>query len=102
MSAQQYGMDPNEFAQTIDQQGQIPSIVQEVGRRKALAAVLDKATVTDTAGVVVDLDDLVAGNEVQAHDDHDHSHDEHDHDVAGDDAETSADEAPTDEAAAKA
>ena len=50
MSAQQYGMDPNEFAQAIDQQGQIPSIVQEVARRKALAAVLDKATVTDTAG----------------------------------------------------
>ena len=61
MSAQQYGMDPNEFAQTIDQQGQIPSIVQEVARRKALAAVLDKATVTDTAGAPVDLDELVAG-----------------------------------------
>ena len=63
MSAQQYGMDPNEFAQTIDQQGQIPSIVQEVARRKALAAVLDKATVTDTAGAAVDLDELVAGDE---------------------------------------
>ncbi len=59
MSAQQYGMDPNQFAQTIDQQGQIPSIVQEVARRKALAAVLDKATVTDTAGAAVDLDELV-------------------------------------------
>ncbi|HET9022515.1 MAG TPA: trigger factor [Ornithinibacter sp.] len=59
MSAQQYGMDPNEFAQAIDQQGQIPSIVQEVARRKALAAVLDKATVTDTAGTAVDLDALV-------------------------------------------
>jgi trigger factor len=52
-------MDPNEFAQAIDQQGQIPSIVQEVARRKALAAVLDKATVTDTAGTAVDLDALV-------------------------------------------
>ncbi|MCA0423394.1 MAG: N-6 DNA methylase, partial [Proteobacteria bacterium] len=30
MSAQQYGMDPNQFAQAIDQQGQIPSMVQEV------------------------------------------------------------------------
>ena len=101
MSAQQYGMDPNEFAQSIDQQGQIPSIVQEVGRRKALAAVLDKAVVTDTAGATIDLDELVAGDEVEAH-----GHD-HDHDVAGDDAEASADEAqadeaPVDEAAAKA
>ena len=59
MSAQQYGMDPNTFAQTIDQQGQIPSIVQEVARRKGLAAVLDQAVVTDTAGVVIDLDELV-------------------------------------------
>jgi len=59
MSAQQYGMDPNTFAQTIDQQGQIPSIVQEVARRKALAAVLDQAVVTDTAGTAIDLDELV-------------------------------------------
>ena len=59
MSAQQYGMDPNQFAQAIDQQGQIPSIVQEVARRKALAAVLDSATVTDTSGTEIDLDELV-------------------------------------------
>lgn len=59
MSAQQYGMDPNQFAQAIDQQGQIPSMVQEVARRKALAAVLDQAKVTDTEGTVIDLDALV-------------------------------------------
>jgi len=108
MSAQQYGMDPNEFAQTIDQQGQIPSIVQEVARRKALAAVLDKATVTDTAGVTIDLDDLVpeAEGPVHDHEGHDHDHEGHDHeghghDAADDDAEVAADEA-TDEAPAKA
>ncbi len=66
MSAQQYGMDPNQFAQAIDQQGQIPSIVQEVARRKALAAVLDQATVTDTAGAEIDLDELVAQDEQDA------------------------------------
>jgi trigger factor len=59
MSAQQYGMEPNEFAQAIEQQNQIPSIVQEVARRKALAAVLDQAKVTDTAGSEIDLDELV-------------------------------------------
>ncbi|MBD3785236.1 MAG: trigger factor, partial [Micrococcales bacterium] len=52
MSAQQYGMDPNQFAQALDQQGQVPAMVQEVARRKALAAVLDEATVTDASGVV--------------------------------------------------
>ena len=72
MSAQQYGMDPNQFAQSIDQQGQIPSIVQEVARRKALAAVLDAALVTDTAGTAIDLDELVPQPEtVEA----DHVHD---------------------------
>lgn len=66
MSAQQYGMDPNQFAQAIDQQGQIPSMVQEVARRKALAAVLDQAKVTDTNGTVIDLDELVARPEGEA------------------------------------
>ena len=60
MSAQQYGMDPNQFAQTIDQNGQIPSMVAEVARRKALATVLEKATVVDTAGNVVDLNEVTA------------------------------------------
>lgn len=59
MSAQQYGMDPNQFAQAIDQQGQVPAMVQEVSRRKALAAVLEKAVVTDTAGNSIDLNELV-------------------------------------------
>ncbi|KRE62420.1 trigger factor [Nostocoides sp. Soil756] len=63
MSAQQYGMDPNQFAQAIDQQGQIPSMVQEVARRKALAAVLDEAVVTDSSGTVIDLDELVQGSD---------------------------------------
>jgi trigger factor len=55
LTAQQYGMDPNTFAQMLDQQGQIPAMVAEVARRKALAAVLDKATVTDSDGNAVDL-----------------------------------------------
>ncbi|QIM23066.1 trigger factor [Phycicoccus sp. HDW14] len=69
MSAQQYGMDPNQFAQAIDQQGQIPSMVQEVARRKALAAVLDEATVTDASGNAVDLDELVPDAEEAPADD---------------------------------
>ncbi|GAA1249170.1 trigger factor [Janibacter melonis] len=59
MQAQQYGMDPNQFAQLIDQQGQVQAMVGEVGRRKALAAVLDKASITDTDGNAIDLDELV-------------------------------------------
>ncbi len=58
MSAQQYGMDPNQFAQAIDQQGQVPAMVAEVARRKALAAVLEKVTIVDTDGNPVDLNEL--------------------------------------------
>lgn len=65
MSAQQYGMDPNQFAQAIDQQGQIGAMVQEVGRRKALATVLEKAVVTDTNGATVDLNEALPGEELE-------------------------------------
>jgi trigger factor len=58
-TASQYGMDPNQFAQIIDQSGQVPMMVSEVRRRKALAVVLGQATVTDTEGKAVDLSDFV-------------------------------------------
>ncbi|WP_026820823.1 trigger factor [Arthrobacter castelli] len=58
-TASQYGMDPNQFAQIIDQSGQVPMMVSEVRRRKALALVLGQATVTDTEGAEVDLTEFV-------------------------------------------
>jgi trigger factor len=66
-TASQYGMDPNQFAQIIDQSGQVPMMVSEVRRRKALAVVLGQATVTDTEGNTVDLSDFVRpGGEEEA------------------------------------
>jgi len=88
MSAQQYGMDPNQFAQAIDAQGQIPAMIGEVARRKALAKVLEQATVTDSAGAPVDLEAVLAPRAPLAHDhdhDHDHDHEGHDHDHEGHD-----------------
>jgi trigger factor len=92
MSAQQYGMDPNQFAEAIDQQGQVPSMVAEVARRKALAAVLEQAKVVDTAGNPVDLNEVTAtdvasqlftGDAEGGHEGHDHGdgddHEGHDH-----------------------
>nr|WP_279538962.1 trigger factor [Allobranchiibius sp. GilTou38] len=58
MSAQQYGMDPNQFAQALDQQGQVPAVMGEVARRKALSTVLERVTVVDTNGETVDLNAL--------------------------------------------
>ncbi|MEO8222309.1 MAG: trigger factor, partial [Specibacter sp.] len=59
-SASQYGMEPNQFAQMLDSSGQVNMIVGEVRRRKALAAVLAKASVKDSAGAAVDLTDFVS------------------------------------------
>ncbi|CCH74538.1 Trigger factor [Nostocoides australiense Ben110] len=64
MQAQQYRMDPNQFAQAIDANNQVPAMVGEVARRKALAGVLDRAKITDASGNEVDLDEL-APDEVE-------------------------------------
>ncbi len=56
VNAQQYGMDPNEFAKAVEQAGQVPAMVSEVARRKALAAVLSRAVVKDASGNLVDLE----------------------------------------------
>ncbi|CAN5383150.1 trigger factor [soil metagenome] len=66
MTAQQYGMNPNEFAQKLDQDNQVPAMVTEVGRRKALAGVLEAATVTDTDGNEVDLSELEEDEEAES------------------------------------
>ncbi|MGZ4612292.1 MAG: trigger factor [Kineosporiaceae bacterium] len=62
-SAQQYGMDPNAFATAVDEAGQIPAMVAEVARRKALATLLEKAKVTDASGHQVDLSTIFANED---------------------------------------
>lgn len=64
--AAQYGMDPNEFVQALSQNGQIPAMVGEVARNKALAIALGKAKVTDAAGKPVDLSEFTAVAEAEA------------------------------------
>jgi trigger factor len=62
-SAQQYGMDPNAFAKAVDEAGQVPAMVSEVARRKALAVVLENARITDASGREVDLSSLFPGED---------------------------------------
>ncbi|WP_431221095.1 trigger factor [Leifsonia xyli] len=58
--AGQYGMDPNEFVKILSENGQIPSMVGEVARNKALAIVLGKVKVVDSNGNAVDLAEFTA------------------------------------------
>lgn len=55
MQAQRYGMAPQEFAQQMSQAGNLPTLVADVRRNKALLAVVDAATITDESGRPVDV-----------------------------------------------
>ncbi|HEX5495356.1 MAG TPA: trigger factor [Mycobacteriales bacterium] len=55
MQAQRYGMAPQQFAQQMSQAGNLPTLVADVRRNKALLAVVDAATVTDASGRPVDV-----------------------------------------------
>ncbi|MFJ9340741.1 trigger factor [Streptomyces sp. NPDC101733] len=55
--AQSSGMSPDQFAQAVVEGGQVPMLVGEVARGKALAVVVEAAKVVDTNGEVVDLSD---------------------------------------------
>jgi trigger factor len=59
-AAAQYGMDPGEFIQVLQQNGQLPAMIGEVARSKALAYVLSKSKVVDTAGKAVDVSAFTA------------------------------------------
>jgi trigger factor len=57
-SASRYGMSPDQFAQQVVQGGQVPMLVSEVVRGKALALVVERAKVVDESGRPVDLEAL--------------------------------------------
>lgn len=72
-SSSQYGMEPNEFIKLIDQNGQIPSFVAEVARRKALSIVLEATAVSDSKGKV-DLTEFTKTDAEAAEDHTGHNH----------------------------
>ena len=58
--APQYGLAPDAFAQALVEAGQVPMAIQDIRRTKALALVLEQATVVDASGNPVDLKALAA------------------------------------------
>lgn len=68
--AQRYGMQPQEFADQIVQAGNIAALVADVRRNKALATVLESASVTDESGNKVDLSALSTPEGQATLDDH--------------------------------
>ena len=94
-ASSQYGMAPQEFVTALQQNGQLPVMVGEVARNKALAIVLGKVKVVDTAGKAVDLTGFIAPEDATEADEADETTD------APAEAEPVADEAPKKKPAAK-
>jgi len=59
--AQRAGVSPDQYAQSLVQSGQLQGLVAEVRRGKALATVMEGATITDASGETVDLEALRDG-----------------------------------------
>ncbi|CAN5120049.1 trigger factor [soil metagenome] len=57
--AQQSGQDPQEFANHMCEHNHVPDLVQEILRGKALAILVESATVTDASGNPVELKRLL-------------------------------------------
>ena len=55
-TAQSYGMDPNQFVQQLQSNGQIGNLFADVRRGKALAAAICRVDVKDEDGKKIDVD----------------------------------------------
>ena len=64
--AQQSGQDPQSFANHMFEHNHIPELVQEILRGKALAILVESATVTDASGNVVELKNLQPDGTISA------------------------------------
>ncbi|MDO5052423.1 MAG: trigger factor [Pseudoclavibacter sp.] len=59
-SAQQYGMNPQEFVNVLQENGQFMGMVGQLARSKALLYVLDAAEVVDADGEPVDVSEFTS------------------------------------------
>jgi len=54
LMSRQYGLEPQQLLQLLQQQNQLPGVYADVRRGLAVAAVVEAATVTDTGGEEID------------------------------------------------
>jgi len=58
LMSRQYGVEPQQLVQLLQQNNQLPAVFADVRRGLAVAAVVEAATVTDTDGNVVDTSEF--------------------------------------------
>jgi trigger factor len=75
LMSRQYGIEPQQFLSYLQQNNQLPNMFADVRRQLTIAAVIEAATVTDSAGEVIDTGEFFGHG---ADDDNDDSDDEDD------------------------
>jgi trigger factor len=86
--AQRLGVAPQEYYDQLIRSGVAAAVFGDVRRGKALALLLERVTVTDSAGNPVSVDELRGSGEADDHEGHDHEgHDHEGHDHEGHDHE---------------
>ncbi len=63
LQSRQYGVEPQQLLQFLQQNNQLPAMYADLRRGKTLAAVVRSATVTDPAGNTVDTDEFFGPRE---------------------------------------
>jgi trigger factor len=58
VQSRQYGLEPQQLLQFLQENNQLPAMYADVRRGKALAVVVHGATVTDTAGNTIDTEEF--------------------------------------------
>lgn len=61
LMSRQYGVEPQQLLQLLQQQNQLPAVFADVRRGLAVAAVVEAATVTDTDGNEIDTTEFFGG-----------------------------------------
>jgi len=61
LMSRQYGVEPQQLLQLLQQQNQLPAVFADVRRGLAVAAVVEAATVTDTDGGEIDTSEFFGG-----------------------------------------
>ena len=58
LMSRQYGIEPQQFLSYLQQNNQLPNMFADVRRQMTIAAVVQAATVTDSAGAVIDTSEF--------------------------------------------
>ena len=76
LMSRQYGMEPQQLLQFLQQNNQLPAMFADVRRGLTVAAVVHGATVTDTEGDVIDTTEFFGPSDEQAADASDEASDD--------------------------